>query len=70
MASDDDQRQVERMMSRTPIKVENEITCPEAGEEVDVRGTNCPATVRSRGRSATIRNTVSATVSFKNSQFP
>ena len=36
MASDDDQRQVERMMSRTTVDVENEIPCPEAGEEMDV----------------------------------
>ena len=36
MAGDDDQRQVERMMSRTTVDVENEITCPETGEEVDV----------------------------------
>ena len=36
MTSDDDQRQVERMMSRTTVEVENEIPCPESGEEVDV----------------------------------
>ena len=36
MAGDDDQRQVERVTSRTAIEVENEIPCPEAGEEVDV----------------------------------
>ena len=36
MAGDDDQRQVERMMSRTTVDVENEISCPETGEEVDV----------------------------------
>ena len=36
MAGDDDQRQVERVTSRTAIEVENEISCPEAGEEVDV----------------------------------
>ena len=36
MAGDDDQRQVERMMSRTTVDVENEIPCPENGEEVDV----------------------------------
>ena len=36
MASDDDQRQVERVTSRTAVEVENEIPCPEAGEEVDV----------------------------------
>ena len=36
MASDDDQRQVERMMSRTTVDVENEILCPETGEDVDV----------------------------------
>ena len=36
MASDDDQRQVERVTSRTEVEVENEISCPEAGEEVDV----------------------------------
>ena len=36
MASDDDQRQVERMTSRTTVEVENEIACPETGEEVDV----------------------------------
>ena len=36
MASDDDQRQVERVMSRAAVEVENEIPCPEAGEEVDV----------------------------------
>ena len=34
MAGDDDQRQVERMTSRTTVEVENEIPCPEAGEEV------------------------------------
>ena len=36
MAGDDDQRQVERMTSRTTVEVENEIPCPEAGEEMDV----------------------------------
>ena len=36
MSSDDDQRQVERMTSRTTVDVENEIPCPETGEEVDV----------------------------------
>ena len=36
MADDDDQRQVERVTSRTAVEVENEIPCPEAGEEVDV----------------------------------
>ena len=36
MAGDDDQRQVERMMSRTTEDVENEIPCPENGGEVDV----------------------------------
>ena len=36
MASDDDQTQVERMTSRTTVDVENEIPCPETGEEVDV----------------------------------
>ena len=36
MASDDDQRQIERITSRTAVEVENEIPCPEAGEEVDV----------------------------------
>ena len=36
MASDDDQRQVERVTARTAIEVQNEIPCPEAGEEVDV----------------------------------
>ena len=36
MAGDDDQRQVERVKSRTAVEVENEIPCPEAGEEVDV----------------------------------
>ena len=36
MASDDDQRQVERVTSRTAVEVENEIPCPAAGEEVDV----------------------------------
>ena len=36
MAEDDDQRQVERMMSRTTADVESEIPCPEPGEEVDV----------------------------------
>ena len=36
MASDDDQRQGERVTSRTAVEVENEIPCPEAGEEVDV----------------------------------
>ena len=40
MASDDDQRQVERMMSRTTVDVENEIQCPETGEEVDVGETS------------------------------
>ena len=33
---DDDQRQVERVTSRTAVEVENEIPCLEAGEEVDV----------------------------------
>ena len=36
MASDDDQRQVDRVASRTAVEVENEIPCPDAGEEVDV----------------------------------
>ena len=36
MASDDDQRQVERMMSRTTADVESEIPCPETREEMDV----------------------------------
>ena len=36
MASGDDQREVERVTSRTAIEVENEIPSPEAGEEVDV----------------------------------
>ena len=36
MASDDDQRQVEQMTSRTAVEVENEISCPETGEEMDV----------------------------------
>ena len=35
-AGDDDQRQVERMMSRTTADVESKIPCPETGEEVDV----------------------------------
>ena len=36
MAGGDDQRQVERVTSRAAVEVENEIPCPEAGEEVDV----------------------------------
>ena len=36
MAGDDDQRQVERKMSRAAVDVRNEIPCPEIGEEVDV----------------------------------
>ena len=36
MASDDDQRQVERVTSRAVVEVENEISCPEVGEEVEV----------------------------------
>ena len=32
---DDDQRQSERVTSRTANEVQNEILCPEAGEEVD-----------------------------------
>ena len=37
MAGDDDQRQVERVTSRTAVEVENEIRpCPETGEKVDV----------------------------------
>ena len=40
MASDHDQRQVERVTSRTADEGENEIPCPEAGEEVDVGETN------------------------------
>ena len=36
MAGDDDQRQVERMMSLTTADFESEIPCPETGEEVDV----------------------------------
>ena len=36
MASDDDQRQVERVTSRSAVEVENKIPCPEAGGEVDV----------------------------------
>ena len=35
-ASDDDQRQIERVTSRATVEVENETPCPEAGEEVDV----------------------------------
>ena len=53
MAGDDDQRQVERMMSRTISEVETR--CPEAGEG--------PATVSSRRRPATASTTVSFTVS-------
>ena len=34
MANDDDQRQVERVTPRAAVEVENEIPCPEAGEEV------------------------------------
>ena len=37
MGGDDDQRHVERVTSRTAVEVENEIPCPEAREEVDVR---------------------------------
>ena len=36
MTSDDDERQVERVMSRTTVDVENEIPCPKTGEKVDV----------------------------------
>ena len=36
MADDDDQRQVDRVMSRTTSGTEVEIPRPEAGEEVDV----------------------------------
>ena len=36
MASDDDQRQIERVTSRAAVEVESEIPCPGAGEEVDV----------------------------------
>ena len=36
MAGDDGQRQIERVTSRAAVEVENEIPCPEAGEEVDV----------------------------------
>ena len=36
MASDGDQRQIERVTSRAAVEVKNEIPCPEAGEEVDV----------------------------------
>ena len=36
IGDDDDQRQVERVTSRTAVEAENEIPCPEAGEEVDV----------------------------------
>ena len=69
MADDDDQRQVERMMSRTTVDVENEIPCPETGEEVDVGEPSVqPRSVD--GRSATIGNTVISTVRWKNSQFP
>ena len=35
MAGDDDHRQVERMMSRRTVDVENEVPCPQTGEEVD-----------------------------------
>ena len=35
MAGDDDQRQFERITSRTSFEVENEIPCREAGEEMD-----------------------------------
>ena len=54
MAGDDDQRQVERVTSRTAVEAENEIPHPEAGEEVDV----------GEPTRSTIRSTVSATVSF------
>ena len=36
MASDDDQRHIERVTSPTVVEVENEIPYPVAGEEVDV----------------------------------
>ena len=36
MASDDDQRQIERVASRATVEVENEIPSPEAGEKMDV----------------------------------
>ena len=36
IAGDDDQRQIERVTSRATVDVENEIPCPETGEEVDV----------------------------------
>ena len=36
MAEDDDQRPVERVTLRAVVEVENEIPCPEAGEEMDV----------------------------------
>ena len=38
MADDDDQRQVERVTTRTVSTFEIEIPCPEAGEEMDVGG--------------------------------
>ena len=34
MADDDDQKQVERV-TRTTVEVENDILCPETGEDVD-----------------------------------
>ena len=57
-AEDDDQRQVERVTSRTAVEVENEIPCPEAGEEVDVGEPTVVEDQRSDTQSA-------ATVSFK-----
>ena len=36
MAGDDDQSPVERVTSRTAVDVENEIPCPETGEEMNV----------------------------------
>ena len=52
MASDDDQKQVERVTSRTAVEVENEIPCPEAREEVDLGETTVVEDQRSDPRSA------------------
>ena len=52
MAGDDDQRQVERVTSRAAVEVENEISCPEAGEGVDVGEPTVVDDQRSDPRSA------------------
>ena len=68
MTGDDDQRQIERVTSRATVDVENEIPCPETGEEVDVGEPSVQP--RSIDEDQLRPETQSFHVRWKNSQFP